>query len=85
MKTDLDNGATFWGFFFGLVIGTILTLMRGPRLTLPDPQEVRQEIRDKIDAITPGDPITESIAEGKAAARRRLAELNQPPNPPESS
>jgi hypothetical protein len=85
MKTDFDNGATFWGFFFGIIIGAILTLVRGPRLALPDPQNVRQEILDKIDAITPGDPITESIAEGKAAARRRLAELKQPPtNPPQS-
>jgi hypothetical protein len=82
-SNNLDNGATFWGFFFGLIIGAILTLVRGPRLALPDPQEVRQELRDKLDAMTPGDPITESIAEGKAAARRRLSELNQL-NPPQS-
>jgi hypothetical protein len=82
MRNDLDNGATFWGFFFGLFAGAILFLLRGPRLTLPDPQEVRQELREKLDAMTPGDPIVESIAEGKAAARRRLAELKT--NPPQS-
>lgn len=32
-------------------------------------------LRDKLTSLTPGDPINASIAEGKAAARRRRTEL----------
>lgn len=32
-------------------------------------------LRDKLTSLTPSDPINDSIAEGKAAARRRRTEL----------
>lgn len=32
-------------------------------------------LREKLTSLTPGDPINDSIAEGKAAARRRRTEL----------
>ncbi len=79
-ERTLDNGATFWGFFFGLVIGGVVTLLRGPRIAGTDP---RVQVRETLDALMPADPISESIAEGKAAARRRLAELNQGVTPPQ--
>jgi hypothetical protein len=37
--------------------------------------ETGQNLRAGIEAIVPTDPVAESMAEGKAAARRRLGEL----------
>lgn len=73
----LNNGALVWGFLMGLVIGGVAALFRTPR----SGNEMRQllaeqNLREKIEsAVIPVDPVAESIAEGKAAARRRRAEL----------
>lgn len=72
-----NDGAVFTGFFWGVVIGGIIALLRGPRLNpnRHNMAELQQELRGRIEAVIPGDPIAESIAEGKAAARRRLTEM----------
>ncbi|HEX2620323.1 MAG TPA: hypothetical protein VHL11_09255 [Phototrophicaceae bacterium] len=71
-----DERSVLTGFFWGALIGSIIALLRAPRFSpLQQFKEVRQEVREKLEAVVPGDPINEGIAEGKAAARRRLAEL----------
>jgi gas vesicle protein len=79
-----DNNSAIWGFIWGLVIGGVIAVLRAPRLNvvkfqnaqpLEQLKQVQQEIREKLSSVVQNDPLSESIAEGKAAARRRLAEL----------
>ncbi len=37
--------------------------------------ETSQSIRSKVNSLTPSDPVAQSMAEGKEAARRRRLEL----------
>lgn len=68
------------GFFFGFLIAGLGTLLAGPRIPLRQMfnkltargQEVVQQVEKRVTS----DPVTESIEEGKAAARRRLQTLN---------
>lgn len=75
----LNMGALIWGFLMGLVIGGAAALFRTPRSGNEMRQllaESEQNVRQKIEAaVIPADPVAESMAEGKAAARRRRAEL----------
>lgn len=74
----LDNQAAFWGFLLGLVLGGLLALFRAPqsgKATLQRITGLGQSVRDKLENALPADPMLDSIAEGKAAARRRLEEL----------
>lgn len=78
-KQKLREGAVFGGFFWGLVAGGILTLVRGPRLRPADRvSQMTSGVQAKLSALGPSDPVQDGIEEGKAAARRRLAELGQP-------
>ncbi len=75
----LDSGLLFFGFLVGLVIGSIAALFKAPR----NADQMRQQISDSGDAlrnkleaaVSAADPLSESLAEGKAAAQRRRAEL----------
>jgi hypothetical protein len=72
----LSEHAVMAGFFWGILGGALIALFRAPRIKpMQQLQEVRQEVREKLEAVIPGDAITDGIVEGKAAARRRLAEL----------
>lgn len=75
----LDTGALLFGAVVGLIVGGIVALFRVPRsgaATRSQISQAGQELREQIEeAITPADPVAESMAEGKAAARRRRAEL----------
>ncbi|MFW5771811.1 MAG: hypothetical protein ACOCZH_00705 [Phototrophicaceae bacterium] len=81
-----DGDRMFSGFVLGLLAGALWALFKGPRvrvrLRLPDMEAARQRIkeaktalRDTLENVTPSDPVDNSIAEGKEAARRRRAEL----------
>lgn len=81
-SSGLDSGLLARGFVYGLVIGGVVALFTlpksGQRLRRDLSQSVNttgQQLRATIDAAIPPDPVEESIAEGKAAARRRRAEL----------
>jgi hypothetical protein len=75
---NLREGAVFFGFFWGIMTGGILTFVRGPRIRpMRQVNQVKSEVQSKLTALTPSDPVQDSIEEGKAAARRRLAELDQ--------
>lgn len=70
----LNEDAVFSGFILGVVVGGVTALFRGPRLNLK--RENLTHAKDYIrDALTPVDPISQSIAEGKEAARRRRSDL----------
>ena len=75
----LNMSALIRGFLIGLVIGGVAALFRAPRSGNEMRQllaESEQNLREKIEtAVIPVDPVMESMAEGKAAARRRRAEL----------
>lgn len=73
----LDNGLLIWGFVLGLMSGSIIALFKAPNRARLRQQltETGENLRNKVEAAVPADPIAESLAEGKAAARRRQAEL----------
>lgn len=77
-KRELDSGLLFGGFVTGLVIGGIVALFKAPRSGQALRQQLSEnteQIREKIESARPVDPLAESIAEGKAAAKRRRQEL----------
>jgi hypothetical protein len=69
----LDDWAVFWGFLFGLIAGGFAALFGMPE-TIRAPRPQKQPKRDKLESAVI-DPLADSIANGKAAARRRLDEL----------
>ena len=74
---SLDSNVLVSGFIVGLLVGGIFALFRAPKRGVIRQQltETGETLRHKIEAAVPADPIAESLAEGKAAARRRRAEL----------
>jgi len=74
---SLDSGLLVFGFVFGLLTGGLFGLVRAPKRGAIRQQlaETGENLRQKIEAVVPADPIAESLAEGKEAARRRRAEL----------
>lgn len=74
----LDRVLLLGGFLFGLATGALIGLFRGPRLNQELFQKISKssdQIWGKLDSVIPTDPITQSLSEGKAAARQRRAEL----------
>ena len=85
MKQDqggFDGGLLIVGLLIGLVAGGLVTLFKAPVSGKAFRQQIASEtgqnLRTTIEAVVPSDPVAESMAEGKAAARRRLAELGEP-------
>lgn len=74
-EPGLDGGLLVSGFVIGLLVGAITALFNGGSRARQGLLETGETLRDKIESIVPTDPIAESLAEGKAAARRRRAEL----------
>ncbi len=84
MKRDLDGGMLVFGVLLGLVVGGLAALFNTPMSGRAlrhqfgaSVSETGQNLRSGIEAALPSDPLAESMAEGKAAARRRMAELGQ--------
>jgi len=84
LKRDLDNGLLIFGVLLGVVFGGLVTLFNAPktgrafrRQFTASVGEAGQNIRSGIESVIPTDPVAESMAEGKAAARRRMEELGQ--------
>ncbi|HLV36367.1 MAG TPA: YtxH domain-containing protein [Spirillospora sp.] len=76
---QLDGPALLIGTIMGLVIGGIAALFLSRRSGTETRRRIStasHELREQVEEmITPADPLEESMAEGKAAARRRRAEL----------
>lgn len=82
MKREIDNGMLIFGVLLGLTVGGLAALFKAPasgaklrRELAESVSERGQSLRASIEAAVPTDPVAESMAEGKAAARRRLGEL----------
>jgi gas vesicle protein len=74
----LDDRAILAGFLVGLLVGGLVGLFNIPKNSSSLRQRfanVGQAVRGKLENVTPSDAVADSIAEGKAAARRRLEEL----------
>jgi len=77
-ENSLDSGLLFGGFVIGLLLGGIAALFRTPRSGTDLRQQLAASgdtLRDKIGSAIVSDPVADSMAEGKAAAHRRRAEL----------
>jgi gas vesicle protein len=85
-NNNLDGGLLVFGLLVGLVAGGVVGLLNAPRSgratrsgisqsVNETGESLRQTVESTVERVTPTDPIGESIAEGKAAARRRRAEL----------
>lgn len=79
---SLDGGMLIFGLAVGLVAGAVVGLLNAPRSGLAtrtritsSVNETGENLRHTVERVVPSDPVGESIAEGKAAARRRRAEL----------
>ncbi len=81
LKRELDGGILIFGLLLGLMIGGLVTLLTAPRSGRALRHELSESVAEtgqSIRAALPSDPVAESLAEGKAAARRRLAEMGTP-------
>jgi len=84
-NNSLDGGLLVLGLIVGLVAGGVVGLLNAPRSgratrnqISSSVNETGESLRHTVERVAPSDPIGESIAEGKAAARRRRAELGLP-------
>jgi gas vesicle protein len=80
-QPPLDNGLLVVGFTLGMVVGGIFALFKAPGTGRKLRQQIADSggtLREKIESVVPADPVAESLAEGKAAARRRRDELGLP-------
>jgi gas vesicle protein len=68
-----------WGFIWGLLAGALVGLFSARRSGPETRRELSrsgQALVSRIEeTVTPPDPVAESMAAGKAAARRRRADL----------
>jgi gas vesicle protein len=69
----LDAGRLVAGALLGMVLGGLVALFRIRRSGPEARESLGEGLREIEEAITRADPVSESIAEGKAAAQRRRA------------
>ena len=75
---DIDTETLIWGTILGFVVGGLLTLFTAPKGGTENRRqigEMTQNVRTRVEAAIPSDPVEQSMADGKAAARRRREEL----------
>ena len=72
---ELDGGLLVVGMLFGLLTGALIALFPAPKSGREFRDQVSETGQQLRATVTPTDPVAESLAEGKAAARRRRAEL----------
>ena len=78
-NSGLDGGLLMMGMLLGMATGALVALFAAPK----SGREFRDQVSETVTetgqqikaTVTPADPVAESLAEGKAAARRRRAEL----------
>jgi hypothetical protein len=82
-NVSLDLGAVVVGLLLGMVIGGAIALVKLPSGDRPMVERLgdrlngaREQVQSRVERARPGDALAESLAAGKAAAQRRLAETN---------
>lgn len=87
-ESTLDGGMLVFGLLLGLVVGGLVALFKVPVSGRAFRQQVTesvtatgQNIRSTVESVVPTDPVAESLAAGKAAARRRAEFGLQSTNP----
>ncbi|MCB9451627.1 MAG: hypothetical protein H6672_09310 [Anaerolineaceae bacterium] len=81
LPNEIDSGGTgslLWGFIIGALAGGIVTLFRStrPGLLVANPRSLEESVlQETSKSPPPVDPVAASIAEGRAAARRRRVEM----------
>ncbi|MEL6272458.1 MAG: YtxH domain-containing protein [Chloroflexota bacterium] len=73
---EIDNVMLLWGVFTGAIVGGLVTLFTAPKSGKESREQITETAGTAIRQIetaipTPTDPVKDSMAEGKAAARRR--------------
>lgn len=81
-QAQIDGGGVIWGLLLGLLVGGLVALFKAPIRSRAVREPVgdlvtttRQNPHGAAETGLPSDPVAESHAQGKAAARRRRAEL----------
>lgn len=81
-SSSIDGGMLIFGLLLGVTTGTLIALLTAPKSGRVFRQELSasvnetgQNLRATVESVVPSDPVAESMAEGKAAARRRRTEL----------
>jgi gas vesicle protein len=80
MSGERDNGTLIFGIILGVIVGGLVALLKSPTSGILLNRQIGapgQGVRSTLSAVIPRDPVAESMAEGKAAARRRMTELGQ--------
>jgi gas vesicle protein len=75
---EMDKGMLAWGAVLGFIVGGLITLFTAPKSGKENRQQITQSaetVRKTMETSIPTDPVKDSLAEGKAAARRRRDEL----------
>lgn len=72
---ELDGGMLAVGMLIGMATGALIALFTAPKSGRAFREQVSETGQQLRSSVTPPDTIAESMAEGKAAARRRRAEL----------
>jgi gas vesicle protein len=62
-----DAGVILMGTIYGVIVGAITALFTLPRSGIT----LRRSVEQTLESVRPRDSIADSLAEGKAAARRR--------------
>lgn len=82
-RSTLDTGTFIFGSLLGLLAGSGLALWYAPKSGRALRRDITAGVtqtadaaRAQVDALT-ADPVADSLAEGKAAARARRAELSR--------
>ncbi len=77
--SGLDWGFLVRGFILGVLIGGATALFTAPISGKPLREKVRQrlafldrDLRERAERLMPPDPVSQSLMEGQAAARKRL-------------
>jgi gas vesicle protein len=81
-SSSIDAGWLIFGLLIGLALGGVYGLLNAPdsgkstrKHLFSGVSETGETLRNRIESVVPADPVAESMAEGKAAAARRRAEL----------
>ena len=85
-ESSIDGGMLIAGLLLGFIAGSLVALFKAPVSGKEFREQVSESvsntgqiIRSTVESVVPSDPVAESLAAGKEAARRRAEFGYQPP------